>query len=67
MTRAIDGRLLLKVAAQLENLRDRVAELEGAQRAHAQTVARHGEQLDAIDKALSDDDTEENEEGAMLQ
>jgi hypothetical protein len=67
MTRAIDARLLVRTAAQHENLRDRVAELEGAQRTHAQTVARHGEHLDAIDKALSDDDTEENEEGAMLQ
>jgi hypothetical protein len=59
--------LLIRLAAQVEDLLARVAELEGAQRTNAQTLARHGEHLDAIDKALSDDDAEENEEGAMLQ
>jgi hypothetical protein len=65
--RSIDARLLVRVAAQVEELQLRVTELENGQRINAQTTARHAEALDAIGKALNDDHDEENEEGAMLQ
>jgi hypothetical protein len=63
----VDGRLLVRVAAQVEELLARVTELENRERIHAQTIARHAEALDAIGKALSDDHGDESEEGAMLQ
>ena len=63
--RPIDGRLLLKVASQLENLQARVAELENGQRIHAQTIARHAEALEIIRQTLNDEN--ENEEAATLQ
>lgn len=61
---SIDGRLLLKLAAQVEELQARVTELEGAQRIHALTIARHAEAIEAIVAALNAD---EDEEGAMIQ
>jgi hypothetical protein len=63
---SIDGRLLLKVAAQLENLRDRVTELENRERVAAQAIARHAEALEAIRIALSEDG-EEIDERTMIQ
>jgi hypothetical protein len=64
MTRAIDGRLLLKLAAQVEELQARVTELEGAQRINALTIARHAEAIETIAEALN---AEDDEEGAMIQ
>jgi hypothetical protein len=65
-SRAIDDRLILRLASQVERLLDRVAELENRERIHAQTIARHAEALDAIGKALSED-AEEIEERTTIQ
>jgi hypothetical protein len=61
----VDGRLLVRVAAQVEELQARVTELENRERTRAQTVERHSEQIEAIAKALDDDG--EIEQAATLQ
>jgi hypothetical protein len=65
MTRAIDSRLLLKLAADVERLLDRVTELENSRRTDSAAIARHAEALELIRLALNDDG--ESEEAATLQ
>ena len=65
MTRAIDGRLLIKLAAQVEDLQARVTELENAQRTDSAAIHRHGEALEVIRGVLNGDD--EIKEGTMIQ
>jgi hypothetical protein len=68
MTRArADGLLLLKLASQVEDLRARVTELENRQRITGQTIARHAEAIEAIGKALNENDGEEIKERTMMQ
>ena len=63
----VDGRLLIRIAAEVEQLRDRVTELENREHIHAQTIARHAEALEAVRLALSEDNDGEIEEGTMIQ
>jgi hypothetical protein len=62
----VDGRLLLKVAADVTRLLDRVTELENSRRTDSAAIARHSEQIEALAKALSEGD-EEIEERTMIQ
>jgi hypothetical protein len=67
MTRAIDARLILRLAAQVEDLLARVTELENSQRTDSATIARHAQALEVIRQVLSDDGEGKDAEGATLQ
>ena len=69
MTRAIDARLILRLAAQVEDLLARVTDLENSQRTNTATIAKHAQALEVIRGVLNGDasDADDIEEGARLQ
>jgi hypothetical protein len=61
-----DGRLLLRLAAMVEDLRERVADLEAEQRRHGTAIDWNRVAIETIGEALAETD-DDDEEGAMIQ
>jgi hypothetical protein len=49
----VDGKLLLRLLAQVEDLRERVGDLEAERRRHARALDRHEESIEILADALA--------------